>query len=146
MSMSGFGLPSLFGKKIAPSDDSDATEPTVPVTVVLETEEARDALFAWAEAHLPEGECLVEAKELAGRRRAFVTKPVNDDAELVARTVPKLLRGRLLSTVSYYRTRTDELDGCELHYEEGRYSHRYDVRLKPVVRGRAARDIPMIPA
>lgn len=141
--MSGFGIPRLFGKNNAtPPDDP----PTVRVSLLLETEGARDALLRWAEANLPEGECLIECKELAGRRRAYVTKPEHADAEPVARTVPRLIRGRLLSASTFYRVPVDKVDAVELHYEEARYSHSYETRLKPLVRGRAARDLPMIPA
>lgn len=116
------------------------------VSLLLETEGGRAALIEWARLHLPLGECLVEAKDLAGQRRAFTTMPSAADAELVATTVPRLLRGRLLATSTFYRVRSDQLHATEKHYENGRYSHSYQVTLKPVVRGSAGGDLPMIPA
>lgn len=142
--MSGFGLARMFGG--TGDTHAPAPGPSVDVTVLLPDDAARDAFLAYATRHLPEGECIVEAKGLAGRRRSFTTKPSDPDAELVACAAPRLLRGRLLATSEYYRVRADRLDAQECHLEEGVPSHTYAVRLKPVVRGTASPDLPMIPA
>lgn len=139
--MSGFGLARVFG-----TQEEQEEQQTASVSLLLETEAARDALIEWARRHLPAGECLVEAKDLAGQRRAFTTTPDAADAELVATTIPRLLRGRLLATSTFYRVRADQLAAVEKHYENGRYSHQYNVTLKPLVRGSATQDITMIPA
>lgn len=98
--------------------------------LILETDKGRDALLAWAEKNLPQGEALVECRGLVGRRRAFRTLPSSPRAELVARHLPTVLRGGLTSLVSYYRVPASELDGEERHYQDGEHSHTYDVVLK----------------
>lgn len=99
-------------------------------------EDQRDQLFDWAERELAQGECLVEVRDLIGARRGFTTLPEHPDAELVARALPKLLRGRLLSHVSWYRVPQNALDAIETHTDAGVVTHTYDTMLRPVVRGR----------
>lgn len=104
--------------------------------LLIENETGRASFLAWAEKHLPEGEAIVEARALVGRRRAFRTLPVDPRAELVARETPTLMRGGLTALVCYYRVPLDGLDAEERHYEDGTFSHKYDVLLKVARLGR----------
>lgn len=112
----------------------DLAPPTTPdagkALLVLESEAGRASFLAWAEKHLPEGEAIVEIRALVGRRRAFRTIPKDVRAELVATQRPLVMRGGLTALVSYYRVPVDALDAEERHYEDGQFSHRYDVLLK----------------
>lgn len=100
------------------------------VLLLIESEAGRAAFLSWAEKHLPEGEAIVEVRGLVGRRRAFRTIPTDERAELVAREAPTVMRGGLTALVSYYRVPVDGLDAEERHYEDGKFSHKYDVLLK----------------
>lgn len=122
--------------------EDDATE----TYLLIEDERGRDALLRRAKRELVEGECLVEVKDLHARRRYFTTRPRDPDARLVARAPPRLLRGSLLSVVSWYVVRLDRLDGVETHHEKGRFSHAYEVRLSPLIRGRGSRGAPLVAA
>lgn len=98
--------------------------------LVIESQAGRDAFLSWAEKHLPEGEAIVELRGLVGRRRAFRTVPKDPRAELVAIEAPLVMRGSLTALVHYYRVPIDGLDGEERHYEDGEFSHKYEVPLK----------------
>lgn len=104
--------------------------------LVIESEAGKVAFLAWAEKHLREGEAIVEARGVVGRRRAFRTVPLHERAELVAIQPPLVLRGGVTSLVSYYRVPADALDAQEMHYEDGELSHAYDIRLKVATLGR----------
>lgn len=123
-------MSSLEAGETPPADDCD-------LVLLLEHDEARTAFLDFVRHQLPEGECLVEVKDLHARRRFFTTRPSAKGAKLVARCIPRLLRGSLLSVVSYYRMPAGYLDAVETHHENGRFTHSYEVRLNPVVRGRA---------
>lgn len=112
-------------------------EPTMPTgpaegkaLLVIESPEGREAFLAWAEKHLPEGQAIVEVRGLIGRRRAFRTVPADPRAELVAMETPMVMRGSLTALVHYYRVPVDGLDAEERHYEDGAFSHKYEVPLK----------------
>jgi hypothetical protein len=139
--MSAFRFPSL-----ADPTDAPAATPAARVTVHVEDDKGRDALLAWAARHLPAGECLVELKDLASRRRSFETRPLDPRAELVAESVPKLVRGSLLVRTRWYRVPTDALAAEEAHAEDGVVTHSYDIKLTPVVTGVAARGRATVPA
>ena len=113
---------------------SDLSAPVTPsegkALLVIESQAGRDSFLAWAEKHLPEGEALVEVRGLVGRRRAFRTVPKDKRAELVAMEAPMVMRGSLTALVHYYRVPVDGLDGEERHYEDGEFSHKYEVPLK----------------
>lgn len=106
-------------------------------TLLIESEEGRLALLTRAEKSLRPGEVLVQVKDLVGRRRAFETRPSHPQAELVAREPARILRGGLTQLVSYWRVPEDGLDAVESHFENGEFSHSYDVKLR--VAARAAR-------
>lgn len=104
--------------------------PRVTATLLVETEQGRVALLARAERSLRPGEVLVQTKDLVGRRRAFETRPASPHAELVATEPARVLRGGLTQLVSYWRVPADELDATERHFEDGAFSHAYDVELR----------------
>lgn len=116
------------------TSSEDLAPPVVPEAgkplLVLENETGRASFLSWAEKHLPEGEAIVEVRALVGRRRAFRTIPVATEAELVATQRPLVMRGGLTALVSYYRVPVDALEAEERHYEDGKFSHKYDVLLK----------------
>lgn len=122
--------PISFERPDPPPDDAD-------LVLLLENDDGRAAFLDFVRRALPEGECLVEVKDLHASRRFFTTRPRAASAKLVARCIPRLLRGSLLSVVSYYRMPKDVLDAVETHHENGRFTHSYEVRLAPVVEGRA---------
>jgi hypothetical protein len=113
---------------------SDVSAPTTPAEgkalLVIENQSGREAFLAWAEKHLPEGHAVVEVRGLVGRRRAFRTVPADSRAELIAMEVPLDMRGSLTALVHYYRVPVDGLDAEERHYEDGAFSHKYEVPLK----------------
>lgn len=115
------------------------TCPEPAATLVVCNDKGRVNLLARAEKHLPEGEVIVQVKDLVGRRRAFRTVPTSPRAELVAQEPPLLLRGGLTSLVSYYRVPADELGAVERHFESGEFSHEYNVKLRIACRGRNTR-------
>lgn len=104
-------------------------------TLLITNDRGRVHLLARAERSLPQGEVIVQVKDLIGQRRAFRTVPTSPRAELVAQEAPLVLRGGLTSIVSYYRVPADELAGTEEHYEQGVLSHKYDVKLRIACRG-----------
>lgn len=139
--MRGFRLPFLSGP------EAERVEVTAPsVTFLVGSDDEREALLAWARRHLPAGDCLVEAKSLVGARRAFVTTPLDARAELVAESVPKLVRGSLLVRSRWYRVPADALLAEEAHYERGEPSHRYEIRLRPVATGEKPAPGAKVPA
>ena len=117
-----------------PSPSTAAAPPLAPsegkALLVIESQAGRAAFLAWAEKHLPEGQAIVEVRGLVGRRRAFRTVPKDPRAELVAMEAPLVMRGSLTALVHYYRVPTDGLDAEERHYEDGEFSHKYEVPLK----------------
>lgn len=117
---------STSSEDLAPPVSPDAGK----ALLVLENEAGRASFLAWAEKHLPEGEAIVEVRGLVGRRRAFRTIPTDARAELVATERPLVMRGGLTALVSYYRVPVDALEAEERHYEDGKFSHKYDVLLK----------------
>lgn len=108
-------------------------------TLLITNDKGRVHLLARAEKNLPTGEVVVQVKDLVGRRRSFRTVPASPRAELVATEPPLVLRGGLTSLVSYYRVPADELAGIEEHFEDGVFSHRYEVQLRVACRGRSQR-------
>jgi hypothetical protein len=116
----------------APPEDVSA--PTTPsegkALLVIENASGRESFLSWAEKHLPEGDAIVEVRGLVGRRRAFRTVPTDPRAELVAMEAPLVMRGSLTALVHYYRVPVDGLDAEERHYEDGEFSHKYEVPLK----------------
>lgn len=104
-------------------------------TLLITNDRGRVNLLARAERSLPQGEVIVQVKDLVGQRRAFRTIPKSPRAELVAQEAPLILRGGLTSLVSYYRVPADELAATEEHYEGGELSHTYDVTLRVACRG-----------
>lgn len=107
-----------------------AAPATVSATLVIESEAGRLALLARAEKSLRAGEVLVQVKDLVGRRRSFETRPASPQAELVATEPARVLRGGLTQLVSYWRVPANQLDAVESHFEEGAFSHSYDVKLR----------------
>lgn len=102
---------------------------TTEPLLVIQNEAGRHALLARAEAHLPEGECLVKVVDVIGLRRSVRTTPTDPRATLVAKEAPIILRGGLTSVISYYRVPTDGLDATETHYVGETVSHSYEVLL-----------------
>lgn len=127
----------MCATRVCPVDGPDAAVETPEVDVVIEvlSSHGREALIARAAASLPAEEVLVEIKDLASRRRSFATRPSDPRARLVARSLPTLLRGSLLATVTYWRVPADNLEGVEAHREGGDFSHEYTVRLRVVAAG-----------
>lgn len=119
---------------------AEATAPLAPAEgkalLTIENAAGRDAFLSWAEKHLSEGEAIAEVRGLVGRRRAFRTVPTDKRAELVAVEAPMVMRGSLTALVHYYRVPVDGLDGEERHFEDGAFSHKYDVPLKVARLGR----------
>lgn len=110
-------------------------------TLIVCNDQGRVNLLARAERTLPAGEVIVQVKDLVGRRRSFRTTPTSPRAELIATEPPLVLRGGLTSLVSYYRVPANELGAIERHYEEGAFSHSYDVKLRVACQGRAQRRV-----
>lgn len=106
----------------------------VSATLLIESEQGRVALLSRAEKTLASGEVLVQIKDLVGRRRAFETRPSHPKAELVAREPARILRGGLTQLVSYWRVPSDGLDAVESHFENGEFSHSYEVKLRVAAR------------
>lgn len=131
--MTGFRLRSLLNARPSPDEVPAVVAPRA--MLVLESDEGRAAFLEQARRELAAGECLVEIKDVASSRRAFETRPTDPRARLVAKAVPKLVRGRLLVEASYYVVPADSLDARETHFEAGEYSHHYDILLKPLVGG-----------
>lgn len=104
-------------------------------TLLICNDQGRVNLLARAERSLPDGEVIVQVKDLVGRHRAFRTTPTSPQAELVASEPPLLLRGGLTSLVSYYRVPGNELGAIEEHFEDGRLSHSYEIKLRVACRG-----------
>lgn len=141
--MSGIRL-SLSRTAPAGADAEETAVQHEPV-LLLTQPCGREAFLRMAAERIPAGECLVEIKDLASRRRSFDTRPLDPRARLVAETPPTQLRGSLVSRVRYYRVPADSLRAVETHRENGAYSHQYEVRLKPVLRG-CATGAPELPA
>lgn len=144
MSLFRRSSPSAFRATPAPAASADP--PVREVTLLIETPEGREALLARAADALPAGEVLVQVKDLVGERRSFRTVPDSERAVLVAREAPVILRGGLTSLVSYYRVPADDARAREEHFENGEFSHAYDVDLSVVSRGRASATPRSIPA
>lgn len=123
--------------RIEPAPTRSADPPIQEVTLVVQGDRARAALIERAESSLPKDEVLVQVKDLVGQRRSFQTMPIDARARLVAREPPVVLRGGLTSLVAYYRVPADALQAREEHFENGKFSHAYDVTLRVVGRGRA---------
>ena len=104
-------------------------------TLLITNDRGRVHLLARAERSLPQGDVIVQVKDLVGLRRAFRTIPKSPLAELVATEPPLVLRGGLTSLVSYYRVPADDLAATEEHYENGQLSHTYDVTMRVACRG-----------
>ena len=120
-----------------PVDAPEADPPVKEVTLLIENADGKRALIERAARALPEGEVLVEVRDLVGERRSFATVPQSPNARLVAREAPVVLRGGLTSLVGYYRVPANELQAREEHYEAGAFSHAYDVSLRVISRGSA---------
>lgn len=134
---------------LAPSEGDAPPEQPPPVhelSLVIESDRGRAALFAQAERALPAGEVLVQARDLIGEHRSFTTLPLDPRATLVAKESPVVLRGGLTSIVRYYRVPADSMRAREEHYEDGRFSHAYEVTMRVVGRGRATPKPRALPA
>lgn len=132
---------SLF-RRSAPPARATPPAPVRELTLLIESDAGRVGLFARAEKCLPDGEVLVQVRDLVGERRSFRTVPLHADARLVAREPPVVLRGGLTSLVSYYRVPLERLQAREEHFEGGRFSHAYDVTLRIVGRGGVQAALP----
>ena len=124
--------------RTAPPSALPAQEPTLLVC----NDVGRANLLARAERSLPDGEVIVQVKDLVGRRRAFRTLPTSSRARLVATEPPLVLRGGLTALVSYYRVPADELGATETHYESGKVSHAYPILLRVACRGASRVALP----
>lgn len=139
--MTGFRLRSLLNVRASTIEEPQPTASQPSALLVLESEEGRLAFLERARRDLAAGECIVEIKDVASSRRSFETRPSDPRARLVAKAVPRLVRGRLLVEASYYVVPADALDARETHFENGEYSHHYDILLKPIVGGEFNPDV-----
>lgn len=116
---------------------------TPDVLLVVESAKGREGLLSWSERALRDDEALVVVKDLVGARRGMRTTPTDPRAKLVAVEPPAVLRGGLTALVSYYVVPLDGLDATEVHLENGKPSHSYDVILRVAKLGnrRAAREV-----
>lgn len=119
---------------------------SVAATLVVCTNVGRLHFLARAARSLPEGEVIVQVKDLVGRRRAYRTRPLSPNARLVATEPPLVLRGGLTSLISYYQVPANELEATETHYDHDEVCSTYQVRLRVACRSQPADRAPPQPA
>lgn len=73
--------------------------------LIIETTQGREKLLRAAEDSLAEGEAVVKITDTISVESSTLTVPVDPNAEIIAREMPKVLPGGVTALISYVRVK-----------------------------------------